>query len=79
MEVSMARKPPIPEIPPVLSRRSGRSAVESRQIPARTAPPQRSEEPELPDLLEAFWGDGANARDVLPRTPGCDRASRDLE
>ena len=75
----MARKPPIPEIPPIPSRRSGRSAVGSRQMPARTAPPQRSEKPELPDLLEAFWGDGANARDVLPRTRDRDCASRDLE
>jgi hypothetical protein len=75
----MARKPPVPEIPPTPSRRSGRSAVGSRQTPARTTAPQRSEEPELPDLLEAFWGDGANARDVLPPTRGRDCAPRDPE
>ena len=56
----MARKPPAPGIPPIPSRRAGRSAVGLRQTPARTA---------LPDLLEAFWGDEADARDGLPRTP----------
>ena len=66
----MARKPPVPEIPPIPSRRSGRGAVGSRLMAARTAPPKRSEEPELPDLLEAFWGEGAIAGDALPPARG---------
>ncbi len=56
----MARKPPVPEIPPVPSRPSGRGAVASRLAPARPAPPKQSQQLELPDLMEAFWGDGAN-------------------
>jgi hypothetical protein len=65
MEALMARKPPVPEIPPVPSRRSGRGAVASRLAPARTAPPKQSQQPELPDLMEAFWGDGASPSGAL--------------
>ena len=65
MEALMARKPPVPEIPPVPSRRSGRGVVRSRLAPARTAPPKQSHQPELPDLMEAFWGDGASTSEAL--------------
>ena len=57
----MTRKLPVPEIPPVPSRRSDRAAAGSRLAPARTSPPKQSQEPELPNLLEAFWGDEASA------------------
>jgi hypothetical protein len=57
----MAHKLPVPEIPQVPDRRAGRAAVGSRLVPAQTAPPTRSHQPELPDFLEAFWGDGASA------------------
>jgi hypothetical protein len=70
MEMSMARKPPIPAIPPVPSRRSGRSAAGSRPVPAQTAPSKQSQHPELPVLLEAFWGDEASARGAIPCTRG---------
>jgi hypothetical protein len=56
----MARKSPVPEIPPVPSRPSGRGAVASRVAPARTAPPKHPRQLELPDLMDAFWGDGVN-------------------
>ena len=61
----MARKVPVPEIPPVPSRRPGRSAEGSRLAPARTTSPKQSEEAKLPDLLEAFWGDRASDPDTL--------------
>ena len=61
----MARKPPVPEIPPLPSRQSGRGVVGSRLTPARTAPPKQSQQPELPDLMEAFWGDGASTSGAL--------------
>ena len=70
LEMSMAHKTPVPEIPPVPSRRSGRDAARSHPAHARTAPPKQSQQPELPDLLEAFWGDGANARGAIPRARG---------
>jgi hypothetical protein len=57
----------VPEIPPVPTRRSGRGAEGSRLTLAQTAPPKRSEEAELPDLLEAFWGDKASAPDDRDR------------
>ena len=57
----MVRKLPVPEIPQVPDWRAGRAAVGSRLASAQTAPPTRSHQPELPDLLEAFWGDGASA------------------
>jgi len=66
----MARKPPVPEIPPVPPRRSRGAAVGSRLAPALTAQPKQSQQPELPDLLEAFWGDGANARGAISRARG---------
>jgi len=61
---------PVPEIRPVPSRRSGRGAMETHLAPARPAPPKQSQQPELPDLLEAFWGDGTNARGAIPRARG---------
>jgi hypothetical protein len=61
MEALMTRKLPVPEIPPVPSRRSDRAAAGSRLAPARTSPPKQTQEPELPNLLEAFWGDEASA------------------
>jgi hypothetical protein len=60
----MVRKLPVPEIPQVPDWRTGRVAAGSRLAPAQTAPPARSHQPELPDLLEAFWGDGASAGEV---------------
>jgi hypothetical protein len=65
MEALMARKPPVPEIPPLPSSRSGRGVVGSRLTPARTAPPKQSQQPELPDLMAAFWGDGASTSGAL--------------
>lgn len=58
MEALMAHKAPFPEIPPVPSlQRPGRAkaAGASRSRMVQLA---QSQEPELPDLLEAFWGDG---------------------
>jgi hypothetical protein len=60
----MARKVPVPEIPPVPSRWSGHAAAESRLPSGRPAPSKRSQRSELPDLMEAFWGDGASAGEV---------------
>ena len=59
MEMLMAHKPPVPEIPPVPSRGSGRGTG-APALPGRAAPAKRARQPELPDLLEAFWGDGAS-------------------
>lgn len=56
----MVRRVPVPEIPPVPSRRSGGAAVRARQSLARTIPPKQSRQSELPDLMEAFWGDGTS-------------------
>jgi hypothetical protein len=70
MEVLMARKPPVPVIPPVPPRRSRGAAMGVRLAPAPTAQPKQSQQPELPDLLEAFWGDGTNARGAIPRARG---------
>ena len=66
----MARKPPVPEILPAPSRRSGRGATGCHLTPARTAPSKQSQQPELPDLLEAFRGDGTNARGAIPHARG---------
>jgi hypothetical protein len=70
MEVLMARKQPVPEIPPVPPRRSRGAAVGARLAPAPAVQPKHSQQPELPDLLEAFWGDGTNARGAIPRARG---------
>jgi hypothetical protein len=65
----MARKLPVPEIPPLPSRPAGGGA--GSRLPTRTALPKRSRQPELPDLLEAFWGDEAGAGEVskISRSP----------
>jgi hypothetical protein len=57
----MARKVPVPEIPPVPSRQSGRAAIGPRLPPKRSATPVQSPQSELPDLMEAFWGDATGA------------------
>jgi hypothetical protein len=67
----MAHKAPVPEIPPMPCRQSGRRAAGSHPAPARAAPSKQSQQPELPDLLEAFWGDEASARGAIP--PGRSR------
>jgi hypothetical protein len=59
----MARKLPVPEIPPIPRRQSG-GGTGARAVPARIAPARQSRQPELPDLLEAFWGDGASTEEV---------------
>jgi hypothetical protein len=79
MEALMSRKLPVPEVPPVPSRRSGRSAAGSHPVPAQTAPSKQSQHPELPDLLEAFWGDEASARGAIPCTRGRRGAPPDPE
>jgi hypothetical protein len=60
----MGRKPPVPEIPPVPDHQPGHRAAASRLALKRAAQQKRSEPLPLPDLLEAFWGDGANQRDA---------------
>jgi hypothetical protein len=75
----MARKPPIPAIPPVPSRRPSRSAAESHLVPAQTAPPKQSQHPELPDLLEAFWGEESSTRGAIPCARGRRGARPDPE
>ena len=75
----MIRKVPVAEIPPVPSGRSGRVVTRSRLARARVlaAPSMGSEGAELPDLLEAFWGDRAddpNAQDnPVPAAAGVRR------
>jgi hypothetical protein len=59
-DVRMGRKVSVPEIPPVPSRRSDRRATGSGQAAARPVPAKQTHEPELRDLLDAFWGDGAD-------------------
>ena len=49
-----------------------RAAVGSR-LPARTVLPKQTQQPELPDLMEAFWGDGARADPASGTRPGRDR------
>jgi hypothetical protein len=66
----MARKPPIPATPPVPSRLPGRSAAGSHPVPAQTAPSKQSPRPELPDLLEAFWGEESSTRGAIPCARG---------
>lgn len=68
----MARKVLVPEIPPVPSGRAPRAAIGSR-LPARTVLPKQIRQPELPDLMEAFWGDGARADPASGTRPGRDR------
>jgi len=68
----MARKLPVPEIPPIPSRRSGGGAG-TRPVPARIAPVRKSLQPELPDLLEAFLGDGASMGEASETSHSCDR------
>ena len=58
----MRHREPVPEIPPVPVRRAGRDAPDTRPTPARVPQQPQREQPALPDLLEAFWGDGAEAR-----------------
>jgi hypothetical protein len=59
IEVLMARNMPVPEIPPGPSPRPGRAAKAAGVSRSGTAQAAQSREPELPDLLEAFWGDEA--------------------
>jgi len=75
----MARKLPVPEIPPVPSRRLGRAEARPHLALRRTTSPKRDQQPELPDLLEAFWGDGAATVGTaeISRIPGRRRASPD--
>jgi hypothetical protein len=70
---------PVPEIRPAPSRRSDRGAMETHLAPARPAPPKQSQQPELPDLLEAFWGEGREHERGLGarRARGHRRASAD--
>jgi len=55
----MARKLPVPEIPLVPPRRRGHPEARPHLPSGRTVSPKRDQQPELPDLLEAFWGDRA--------------------
>ena len=64
----MARKLPVPEIPPIPCRRSGGGAG-ARPVPAQIAQARQSQQPELPDLLEAFWGDGASTGEASETSP----------
>jgi hypothetical protein len=60
----MARKVPVSEIHSVPSRRSGHTAAGSRLPSGRPVPPKQSQQSELPDLMEAFWSDGASTGEV---------------
>ena len=71
----MARKVPVPAIPPVPSRRSGRSAIGPRLPPERPVLPEQSQQSELPDLMEAFWGDGRVAGENSRTSPARGRRS----
>jgi hypothetical protein len=73
MEVLLARKMPVPEIPPVPSPRASRSTKAGGVPPSRTTQAMQSEESDIPDLLEAFWGDAAATPDPAgsPRPDRC--------
>lgn len=66
----MSRKLPVPEIPPLPSRRSGVGAC---LVLARIVPAKPSRQPEQPDLLEAFWGDGGTTGEVAETGDSRDR------
>jgi hypothetical protein len=60
----MARKVSVAKIPPLLSHQSDRGEEGFRLAPTRMTRPKRSQQAELPDLLEAFWGDRASDSDA---------------
>ncbi len=55
----MHRRDPIPEIPPAPTRRADPGAPGARPNPKRVPQQTEREQPTLPDLLEAFWGEAA--------------------
>lgn len=65
----MARKVSVPDIPPVPSPPVSRSAKAAGVLRSRAIQPTQSQEPELPDLLDAFWGDAEAASGAADR-PG---------
>jgi len=61
-ELPMRYRDPIPEIPPVPLRRSRADAPGTQPATNQSSQPPQREQPALPDLLEAFWGEAAEAR-----------------
>lgn len=58
-ELPMRHRDPVPEIPPIPDRRAGAGTPDTRATPRRVPQQPEREQPALPDLLEAFWGDAA--------------------